>query len=88
MQRFLLGLRTFWSLFLPYFKGEDRWAGRALLGGVVVLEFLLVYVSVLVNHWNLRFFNALEARNIVAIQDELLSFGVIVLAAMATGGAG
>jgi putative ATP-binding cassette transporter len=87
MQRFLLGLRTFWSLFVPYFKGEDRWAGRALLAGVVVLELLLVYVSVLVNHWNLRFFNALEAHNLLAIQDELLFLGVIVLAAAATGGA-
>jgi putative ATP-binding cassette transporter len=87
MQRFAANFRTFLSLFLPYFKGEDRWAARALLTGVIVLEFLLVYVSVLVNQWNGRFFNALEARDLDTIQTELVSFGVIVLAAIATGGA-
>ena len=87
MNRFGLAFRTFLSLFLPYFRGEDRWAGRALLTGVIVLEFLLVYVAVLVNQWNGRFFNALEARAVPAIKDELVFFGVIVLAAIATGGA-
>jgi putative ATP-binding cassette transporter len=87
MNRFGLAFRTFLSLFLPYFRGEDRWAGRALLTGVIVLEFLLVYVAVLVNQWNGRFFNALEARDFAAIQAELVFFGVIVLAAIATGGA-
>jgi vitamin B12/bleomycin/antimicrobial peptide transport system ATP-binding/permease protein len=87
MQRFAANFRTFLSLFLPYFKGEDRWAARALLTGVIVLEFLLVYVSVLVNQWNGRFFNALEARDLDTIQTELVSFGFIVLAAIATGGA-
>src|SRR5262245_24945363 len=87
MRGFSQGLRTFWSLFVPYFKGEDRWAGRALLTGVIVLEFLLVYVAVLVNQWNGRFFNALEARNLASVQDELVFFGVILLAAVATGGA-
>ena len=87
MQRFILNFRTFLSLFLPYFRSEDRWPGRALLTGVIVLEFLLVYVAVLVNQWNGRFFNALEARDVPAIMDELVFFGVIVLAAIATGGA-
>src|SRR5437870_1118807 len=87
MQRFAANFRIFLSLFLPYFRGEDRWAGRALLTGVIVLEFLLVYVAVLVNQWNGRFFNALEARDFAAIQVELVFFGVIVLAAIATGGA-
>ena len=87
MQRFILNFRTFLSLFLPYFRSEDRWPGRALLTGVIVLEFLLVYVAVLVNQWNGRFFNALEARDVPAIKDELVFFGVIVLAAIATGGA-
>ena len=81
MQRCAANFRIFLSLFLPYFRGEDRWAGRALLAGVVVLEFLLVGVSVLVNQWNGRFFNALEARDVPAIMDELVFFGVIVLAA-------
>jgi vitamin B12/bleomycin/antimicrobial peptide transport system ATP-binding/permease protein len=85
MQRFVLGFRTFLSLFLPYFRSEDRVAGRVLLGGVVVLEVLLVYVAVLVNQWNGRFFNALEAHDLATIRTELGFFGLIVLGAIATG---
>ena len=49
-------------------------ARRALLAGVVAAEFGLVYVAVAVNHWNARFFNALEARNWNAFTDELVIF--------------
>jgi putative ATP-binding cassette transporter len=85
MPRFVLTLRAFLALALPYFRSEDRWRGRALLAGVIAAEFALVYVAVLTNQWNGRFFNALEARNWDKVQIELLVFVLIVVANAAAG---
>jgi putative ATP-binding cassette transporter len=87
MNRLILVLRTFLTLFLPYFRSEDKWPGRALLAGVIILEFALVYVAVLVIQWNGRFFNALEARDWDAFGRELIVFCLITLAVIATGAA-
>ena len=84
----MLTLRAAAALALPYFRSsEDRWRGRALLAGVIVAEFALVYVAVLTNQWNGRFFNALEARNWDKVQVELLVF-VLIVFANALAGAG
>src|SRR5262249_5358779 len=68
---------------MPYFRSEDRWAGRALLAGVVAGELALVYLAVLVANWNASFFNALERRNWDAFSHELIVVCLIVLGAVA-----
>jgi len=78
MKDFVLALRAMATLALPYFRSEDRWRGRALLAGVIAAEFALVYIAVVTNQWQGRFFNALEARDWGRVQAELLLFGVIV----------
>lgn len=85
MRRIIAALRIFFALALPYFRSEDRVAGRALAAGIVILEFALVYVAVVVNQWHGRFFNALEARDWDGVQAELLIFGLILIATCATG---
>src|SRR5690606_29900812 len=79
MKDFVLALRAMTALALPYFRSEDRWAGRALLAGVIAAEFALVYIAVVTNQWQGRFFNALEARDWDRVQTELILFGFIVL---------
>lgn len=76
-------LRTFLNVSLPYFRSEDRWAGRGLLAGIVAGELALVYLAVLIASWNARFFNALESRNWSAFANELVVFCLIVLGAAA-----
>lgn len=83
MDRVVLALRTFFGLAMPYFRSEDRWAGRALLAGVVAGELALVYLAVLIANWNASFFNALEQRNWSAFSRELIVFCLIVFAAAA-----
>lgn len=83
MDRVVLALRTFFSVTLPYFRSEDRWAGRALLGAIVAGELALVYLAVLIANWNASFFNALEARNWDAFSRQLIVFCLIVLGATA-----
>lgn len=81
-------LRTFCELAVPYFgRSEDRWAGRALAAGVIGIEFALVFVAVQVNHWQGRFFNALEENDWKKAADELLVFGMITVSTVATGAA-
>jgi putative ATP-binding cassette transporter len=53
-----------WRLSYPYFKySEDRWPGRFLLAGVIAIELGVVALTVLLNAWNARFYNALQDRN-------------------------
>ena len=65
---------------LPYFRSEDRWAGRALLGAVVGIELSIVGINVLINQWNNRFFNALQDRNWDTFVSELMFFCLLAAA--------
>lgn len=54
-------LATVWRIAGPYFRSEDKWAGRGLLGIVVAMELALVAINVLLNQWQNRFYSALQA---------------------------
>jgi vitamin B12/bleomycin/antimicrobial peptide transport system ATP-binding/permease protein len=56
-------LATVWRIAAPYFRSEDKWAGRGLLAAVIVLELAAVFLTVLFNRWNNVFYNALQERN-------------------------
>ncbi len=80
MTRFLSTLATIWRLAIPYFRSEDRWAGRALLAAVLAIELAVVGVTVLINQWNARFYNALQDRNWDSFVAELMVFCVLAAA--------
>lgn len=67
-------IREALSLALPYWRGEDRWAARGLLGIVVTLNLSLVAMTVLLSFWNREFFNALEARDAEAFSALLFTW--------------
>jgi putative ATP-binding cassette transporter len=67
-------LATIWRLAAPYFRSEDRRAGRALLAAVILIELAIVGINVLINQWNMRFYNALQDRNWDTFVSELLYF--------------
>jgi vitamin B12/bleomycin/antimicrobial peptide transport system ATP-binding/permease protein len=56
-------LATVWRIAAPYFRSEDKWAGRGLLAAVIAIELALVGINVLLNEWNNRFYNALQEKN-------------------------
>jgi putative ATP-binding cassette transporter len=56
-------LATVWRIATPYFRSEDKWAGRGLLAAVISIELALVAIDVLLNQWSNRFFNALQEYN-------------------------
>ena len=42
-------LATVWRIAIPYFRSDDKWAGRALLAAVIAIELAIVWITVLVN---------------------------------------
>jgi vitamin B12/bleomycin/antimicrobial peptide transport system ATP-binding/permease protein len=56
-------LATVWRIAAPYFRSEDKLAGRVLLAAVIAIELSLVLINVLLNQWNNRFYNALQEKN-------------------------
>src|SRR5262245_7648024 len=46
---FVTTLATIWRLAVPYFRSEDRWAGRILLMALVAVQLSLVGIAVLLN---------------------------------------
>ena len=52
-----------WRLTAPYWRSEERWRARLLLGVVVALNLSLVAMNVLFSYWNREFFNALQEKD-------------------------
>jgi putative ATP-binding cassette transporter len=73
-------LATIWRLAAPYFRSEDRMAGWALLVAVIFIELAIVGINVLINHWNNRFYNALQDRDWDTFVSELLYFCALAAA--------
>ena len=77
MTGFFATISTIWRLAVPYFRSEDRWAGRVLLGAVIAIELAIVAINVLLNQWNATFYNALQDRNWDAFVYQLAYFCVL-----------
>ena len=56
-------LAIVWRIAAPYFRSEDKRAGRVLLAAVISIELSLVGIDVLLNQWNNRFYNALQEKD-------------------------
>ena len=77
MTKFTTTLAIVWRLAAPYFRSNDKWAGRGLLAAVITIELLIVAITVLLNQWNSRFYNALQDRNWDNFVYELGYFSVL-----------
>jgi putative ATP-binding cassette transporter len=73
-------LAVVWRIASPYFRSEDRWPGRILLAAVIAIELSIVAITVLLNTWNARFYNALQERNWDAFVYQLGYFCVLAAA--------
>jgi putative ATP-binding cassette transporter len=73
----LATLATIWRLAAPYYRSEDRFAGRLLLCAVVAIQLSLVAIQVILNLWYNRFYNTLQDRNFNAFVSAVLFFCVL-----------
>jgi len=70
-------LATVWRISAPYFRSDDKWAGRGLLAAVIAIELSLVAINVLLNSWNNRFYNALQEKNWEGFVTEIGYFSIL-----------
>ena len=77
MKRLVSSLAVIWRLAVPYFRSEDRWPGRLLLGAVIAIELSIVAITVILNDWYNRFYNTLQDHNWDAFVSAILFFCVI-----------
>jgi putative ATP-binding cassette transporter len=72
-------------LAVPYFKSEEKWGAIGLLAAVIALELAWVGATVILNEWNVAFYNAIQDKDFAAFQKQLLIFcgiaaGAIIVA--------
>ncbi len=77
MSRLLETFAIIWRLAHPYFFSDERWPGRILLAAVIAIELALVGINVAINHWQNRFYNALQDRAWNTFVEELMFFGIL-----------
>jgi len=75
-------IATVWRIAVPYFRSEDKLAGRTLLAAVIAIELALVGDSVLVNQWRNRFYNALQEKDWHGFVRETIVFCVLAAVAV------
>jgi len=68
---------TVWRIAAPYFRSEDKFAGRLLLAAVIAIELTVVGLNVLFNQWNNRFYNALQEKDWDAFVREIGIFCIL-----------
>jgi len=78
-------LAIVWRIATPYFRSEDKWAGRGLLAAVIALELASVGLDVLLNQWRNRFYNALQETDWDGFKRETIVFTVIATASVVIG---
>jgi putative ATP-binding cassette transporter len=52
-----------WQLAMPYWRSEEKGRAWSLLAVIVAMTLGIVYMLVLLNEWNRKFYNALENKN-------------------------
>jgi putative ATP-binding cassette transporter len=75
-------LSTIWRLAIPFFRSDDRWAGRILVAALVATQLGLVGISVMLNAWYNQFYNALQERNWDSFVHQLIYFCVLAATAV------
>lgn len=70
-------LGAIWRLAVPYYRSEDRLAGRTLLAAVIAIEVAIVAINYQFNLWYERFYNSLQDRNWNAFIWELGIFSLL-----------
>ena len=52
--------RNVWRMMRSYWKSEEKWWARGMLGVIIFLSLGQVYMLVLLNQWYNDFYNALQ----------------------------
>lgn len=73
-------LRAAWDLTRAYWYSPEKWQARGLLTVIIGLNLGHVYILVLLNQWNNRFYNALQTLNREEFFSALGEFALLAAA--------
>jgi putative ATP-binding cassette transporter len=73
-------LRELGILAFPYWRSEERFKSGALLATIISLNLMGVGLSVVFNDWNKQFYNALQDKNVGALEYQLFRFVILSIA--------
>lgn len=68
---------------LPFWSAEHKWMNRGRLALVAVLTVAQVAVQAGLNSWSARLYNALERRDLETFLEQIVTFGLLLLASIA-----
>jgi len=74
IKNFSIFMTDLWVLTRPYWYSEERWSALSLMTTIVVMDFGLIYLSVVVNDWHRLFFNTLQNYNYPEFAHQLTRF--------------
>jgi putative ATP-binding cassette transporter len=77
VKRLASSLAVIWRLAIPYFRSEDRWPGRILLGAMIAIQLAIVAITVILNTWYNFFYNTLQDRDFGSFVRAILYFCAI-----------
>ena len=63
-----------WHLARPYWTSEEKWRAIGLVTGVIILNLLTVYMSVLFNKWNNSMYDSLQEFNKVVFYKLIMQW--------------
>ena len=74
MIKLLPFLKDAWFIARPYFRSEEKWSARLLLGVIILLNLSLVGMDVVLNFWNGAFYDSLQNKDWRAFVDLLFLY--------------
>jgi vitamin B12/bleomycin/antimicrobial peptide transport system ATP-binding/permease protein len=77
VKRLASSLAVIWRLAIPYFRSEDRWPGRILLGAMIAIQLAVVAITVILNTWYNFFYNTLQDYDLSGFVRAILYFCAI-----------
>jgi vitamin B12/bleomycin/antimicrobial peptide transport system ATP-binding/permease protein len=77
VKRLASSLAVIWRLAVPYFRSEDRWPGRILLGAMIAIQLAMVAATVILNTWYNFFYNTLQDHDWTGFVRAILYFCAI-----------
>ncbi len=76
-------LRDFRNLASPYWRSDEKWKARVLLGAIIAMNLGMVYIQVEVNEWIRDFYDVLQSLDKARFLAEIFRFCLLAAAYIA-----
>lgn len=68
-----------WELIIPYWKSEEKYKAWSMLSIILALSLAFVYLTVLLNEWNVKFYNAIQQLDQATFFSQCYIFSGLVI---------